>query len=140
MRPFAQQPPSFSPGYFAVFPSSRTRLPAAHRFVGSMAHRVGLRVSYDRPQPPSLNVQGRSLPKIIGQVRTVRRLWAEEEERLDKEELEAFERLERIEHQLEADLEARENAATETERNELGEGRRGAPARAPVRSHGARRH
>ena len=102
-----------------------------------MAHREGLRVSYDRPQPPSLNIQGRSLPKIIGQVRAVRRLWAEEEDRLDKEELEAFERLERIEQQLEADLEAREKAATETERNELGEGRRGAPACTPFGIHAA---
>jgi hypothetical protein len=97
-----------------------------------MAHREGLRVSYDRPQPPSLNVQGRPLPKIIGQVRAVRRLWAEEEERLDKEENEAFERLERLEQQLEADLETQKKAVTETERDELGEGRRGARARAPV--------
>lgn len=91
-----------------------------------MAHRDGLRVSDERPQPPSLGLQGRSLPKLIGQVRALRRLWAAEEERLDEDELEAFERVERLEQQLAADLEARESAATEAEKDALGERRRAA--------------
>jgi len=92
-----------------------------------MAHRDGLRVSYDRPQPPRLALQGRSLPKIIGQVRALRGLWAAEEQRLDEDDLEAFERVERLEQQLAADLEAREAAATQAEKDALGEGRRAAP-------------
>ena len=92
-----------------------------------MAHRDGLRVSYDRPQPPRLALQGRSLPKIIGQVRALRGLWAAEEQRLDEDDLEAFERVERLEQQLAADLEAREAAATQAEKDALGEGQRAAP-------------
>jgi len=33
-----------------------------------MAHRYGLRVNHERPQPPDLLVSGRVIPKIRGEV------------------------------------------------------------------------
>jgi hypothetical protein len=33
-----------------------------------MAHREGLKVNHDRPRPPDLVAEGRSMPKIVSQV------------------------------------------------------------------------
>jgi hypothetical protein len=56
-------------------------------------------------------------------LRDARHRWAEEEQRLDEEELEAFEELERLEHELKVKLERRERDETESQRQFFGKQR-----------------
>ena len=57
------------------------------------------------------------------QLRDARHRWAEEEQRLDEEELEAFEELERLENELKVKLERRERDETESQRQFFGKQR-----------------
>jgi len=47
-------------------------------------------------------------------------MWANEQQLLDEEELQEFERVDRLEQELQAELEEKERKAKETEMNYLG--------------------
>lgn len=55
-------------------------------------------------------------------MRTVRRLLAAEEERLDDEELREYDHVERLEARLRSELDGQEAEDTEAEKTALGEG------------------
>jgi len=55
------------------------------------------------------------------QARVLRQLWSQEEERLDQDELEAFEAVERLEQLELAEQVGKERAATNAEKNYYGD-------------------
>ena len=83
-----------------------------------MARREGLRDDHQlrqqRPEPPALDVQGRPMPRVVGQLRAIRSQWSAEQELLDQEDLAAFEFVERRE-QKRQEKESKEECSIEQE-------------------------